>query len=578
MDMSAPQFQRDLPSERFILLARALMDEVFGEIAPLLTPDLHGPALPDAQIESARGELAAHPHEPDIGWLYQFSIPADRRSELGAFYTPEALVQLMLDRAGLTGPAARTGRVVDPACGAGAFLIEAARRMAAQGQVDGLGAAEILSGVADRVVGLDVSETGILLCEVGIWLALRDLVLEASRDSHWRPPVLQLHVTDSLDIEADDEARPIKTRAGDFVDGFAWVIANPPYAKITSSRLSAAQAEHFSPTLYGHPNLYGMFLQLGVELLAPGGHLVYVNPMSFVSGRYFHRLRAWLRERLDFESFDVFSSRSGLFDGVQQEVVVISATRADGQRSAIRLREFDAADLVRPVREIETAAGSVLLPASMDHSMLLTADARVHELLDRMLDGSTPLAQSGLRVFTGQVVWNRVKDRLRDQPDPGSLPLMWSNAIRPFTCGQPGNRQGDATHLLLDAKTSSMLCTGPALLVKRLTSKEEHRRLVACRLGDDLAASPEGYFVENHVNVIQAGPDADLDLLDCALGILNSRLMDCVFAAMNGNTQVSATELRWLPMPRDVASVARAVRAGLRDDELERAVERAYGI
>jgi adenine-specific DNA-methyltransferase len=123
--------------------------------------------------------------------------------------------------------------------------------------------------------------------------------------------------------------------------------------------------------------------------------------------------------------------------------------------------------------------------------------------------------------------------------------------------------------------------------VKRLTAREEARRIVACRLPNEYATAEAGYFGENHINILRPTNSAMLDA-DAVLGLLNSRLFDFVFRALNGNTQVSATELEMLPIPRrpglsQIAEQARRLTAAGGDDpagrrELNRSVYDLYRI
>lgn len=66
-----------------------------------------------------------------IGVLYTAMIPRVFRSKLGAYYTPPALCEQLLDMAMAVGVDWATAHVLDPACGGGAFLPPIARRMAA---------------------------------------------------------------------------------------------------------------------------------------------------------------------------------------------------------------------------------------------------------------------------------------------------------------------------------------------------------------------------------------------------------------------------------------------------------------
>ena len=65
-----------------------------------------------------------------IGVLYTAMMPDGFRAQQGAYYTPPALCEGLLDMATEAGVDWRSARVLDPACGGGAFLSPVARRMA----------------------------------------------------------------------------------------------------------------------------------------------------------------------------------------------------------------------------------------------------------------------------------------------------------------------------------------------------------------------------------------------------------------------------------------------------------------
>src|SRR4029078_8949158 len=87
---------------------------------------------------------------------------------------------------------------------------------------------------------------------------------------------------------------------------------------------------------------------------------------------------------------------------------------------------------------------------------------------------------------------------------------------------------------------------GPSLLVQRVTADEQARRIVA-----SLTRLPGSrrYFVENHLNVLQPSHRTPV-ALEFLLGVLSSDVVEFMFRSMKGNTQVSATELNLLPIPR----------------------------
>jgi hypothetical protein len=139
----------------------------------------------------------------------------------------------------------------------------------------------------------------------------------------------------------------------------------------------------------------------------------------------------------------------------------------------------------------------------------------------------------------------------------------------------------EATEKLRDLATA-----GASLLIQRVTADEQARRIVVSRSG---FPTHQPYFVENHLNVLQPAPAVRIDL-HYLLGILSSDVVEFLFRSMNGNTQVSATELNLLPVPRggfetEIAKLMADLeeteglrkRADLEADLHER-IARAYGL
>ncbi|MBS1882103.1 MAG: N-6 DNA methylase [Actinobacteria bacterium] len=500
-----------------------------------------------------------------LSHLYESTVPDTTRKRFGQFYTPPQIVELMLDSIGFAGPGVLDKRLIDPAVGAGAFLIAAARRLIHEASQRDFSGGQLWNCVQGALFGLDVNPLGVLLTEAAIGLMLCGHLREDDRIG-LRP--LHLYVTDTLDlahqgveVERAAELENIKSRDGAYATGFDYVVANPPYAKYPSRLLTEAQRDRFAATTYGHPNLYGLFLQVGVELLSNEGRMAFITPKSFVSGLYFENLRRYLTERLDFIRFDTFHERKGLFNGVLQDVVILSARRRTTakQRDTIEIREFSNS-VNSSSKSIQVPSSAVLLGKRFANAFYIDADELAHRLLARMSEETVALSSLGIRVATGTVVWNRLKGHMRDIEGKDVLPLIWGNGVRQYCFTGLGNRARRSAFAVLDSKTAGIVTRGDALLVKRMTAKEESRRLVACRVPDQLARSRAGYFAENHLNLIIAEENAAIEL-DAVMGLLNSSLFDYVFRSLNGNTQVSATELRMLPIRRGPQLQAIAAQA-----------------
>ena len=94
------------------------------------------------------------------------------------------------------------------------------------------------------------------------------------------------------------------------------------------------------------------------------------------------------------------------------------------------------------------------------------------------------------------------------------------------------------------------------VLLRRFSAKEEARRLTAAPwVAADFAITDVG--LENHLNYVhRPGCTLSEDEAWGLAALYNSRLLDTWFRVVNGNTQVSATELRAMPLPAHETIVA----------------------
>lgn len=225
-------------------------------------------------VAAALAELAATRPIEDAGYLigstYAAMLPEDYRSEHGVFYTPPTVVSRLLDLASAAGVDWNRCRVLDPACGGGAFLGPVAQRMIAS--LKGCDRRVLLRNLTTRLAGFEIDAFAAWLSLIFLDATLNELV-GFSGDDQFRP----IEVCDSL------------TRHE--VSDFDLVVGNPPYGRI---KLSPELRGIYKRSLYGHANLYGVFLDLALRKTRPGGIVAYVAPTSFLCGEYYKNLRALL--------------------------------------------------------------------------------------------------------------------------------------------------------------------------------------------------------------------------------------------------------------------------------------------
>jgi adenine-specific DNA-methyltransferase len=155
--------------------------------------------------------------------------------------------------------------------------------------------------------------------------------------------------------------------------------------------------------------------------------------------------------------------------------------------------------------------------------------------------------------------------------------MLWLQHVLPGRIAWPlpgGFRKPE--HIATDAPNKLLVRNRTYVLLRRFSAKEDERRLVAAPyVGGSLPGKVLG--LENHLNFIHR-PHGQLDprLATALAALLNSSLFDAYFRLSSGNTQVSATELRALPLPPPHSLVALARRLQL-GDTVEQAVHRLFG-
>lgn len=188
------------------------------------------------------------------------------------------------------------------------------------------------------------------------------------------------------------------------------------------------------------------------------------------------------------------------------------------------------------------------------------------------------LAGLGLRVSTGRVVEFRARKFLvQEAAQPNTVPLIYSCHFKGAFVQWP-RADGRKPNAILDTGRTQDLLVRSAVyvLVKRFTTKEERRRVVACIL-DSGRIDAERIGIENHLNYIHAaGQGLPMELAKGLTAFLNSTMVDAYFRQFSGHTQVNATDLRSMPFPdrSDLGALGkRMIAASLGQSDLDGLVE-----
>lgn len=489
----------------------------------------------------ALGEPKPLPHEHPAAYAHrvgQWYLSWNKPDKaLGQFFTPLSVARFMAE---LLPTQEGSIRVLD--AGAGIGILACALCEASNSDIE-LEAYEVDWELADY---LDTC-----LSYAQLWMKSKNRCLSYTiiRDD------FVLSYGDALDKPTD---RP-----------FDIVVSNPPYFKLSKADPRARAAER---VVHGQPNIYALFMAVSAALLRTGGHAVFITPRSYTAGQYFSRFRHYFFSQMRPRAIHLFESRRDVFDDVLQESVIMLAERSTQNREVV-LSSSANFDFNRIAQRTKSTV-EVLDKDNVLHLPLSEQDDAIAKIVRSWTGG---LHQYGMEISTGPVVPFRAVNLVASAGDVPltHAPLLWMQNVKPMHCNWPLRHKGQ--YLTLEGADKLMLPNQNYVLLRRFSAKEERQRLTAAPYFAQLDTPMIG--LENHLNYIHR-PNGCLteDETRGLAVLLNSALMDSYFRIFNGNTQVSATELRKLPLPPHEAIVELGRLAANSDHDVDRLTAEVLGL
>lgn len=210
----------------------------------------------------------------------------------GRFYTPEFIVNSILDMSNYCGCTILRKHVIDNSCGDGAFLVVIADRYCRE-FLKTCNDLQVLSKeLSEYIHGIEISKTESEKC-------IRNLNITVNRYGvigvEW-----DINCADTLTVDK-------------YNGKIDFVLGNPPYVRVHNLGDLSDKVRKYSFAQKGMTDLYIVFYEIGLKMLNENGVLGYITPSSFfnsIAGKY---MRSYVVENNlldkigDLKHFQAFS-------------------------------------------------------------------------------------------------------------------------------------------------------------------------------------------------------------------------------------------------------------------------------
>ena len=184
------------------------------------------------------------------------------------------------------------------------------------------------------------------------------------------------------------------------------------------------------------------------------------------------------------------------------------------------------------------------------------------------------LVDYGYVARIGAFVWNRDRRRTfrteksaRLSRPENKFPLIWSSDISKDGSFRLGRRSAADDHDLfvnMRGAEHTSIVRRPSVVLQRVTSPDQPRRLVAAPLEQSIFDRFGGVVGENHVVFLEQAAGRAVSLTPAELAsVLQSEPVDRIFRCISGAVNVSVFELNQLPLPNPAVLVRTLKRRGV---------------
>ena len=211
----------------------------------------------------------------------------------GRFYTPEFIVDNVLNLASYYGQTILKKHAIDNSCGDGAFLVEIVDRYCTEFLKINNDLQTLSEDLSTYIHGIEIDDSESKKCIENLNSAVKKYGLNSV---NW-----DINCADTLTVDK-------------YNGKMDFVLGNPPYVRVHNLGSSCDYIKKFSFAQNGMTDLYIVFYEIGLKMLNENGTLGYITPSSFfnsLAGKFMrlHLVNNNLLDKIvDLKHFQAFSA------------------------------------------------------------------------------------------------------------------------------------------------------------------------------------------------------------------------------------------------------------------------------
>lgn len=249
-------------------------------------------------------------------------------------------------------------KIVDPACGSGAFLITAFEYLLNYNNYlddkifDLTGVKDLFSDTTKEILqnnifGVDLNKESVEITKLSLWLKTADgnktLATLEDNIKCGNSLIDDPEIAGEMAFDWEKEFPEIFANGG-----FDIVVGNPPYVDIKS--LNPVEVKYYFKrflTTENRVNLYSIFIEKGIEILSKNGILSFINPNSMLVNDSYAKLRDLIFSKITH----IVKLPDNIFEEAKVETIIFEIKNSENKINVVNVIKYNKSEKIVSIDE-----------------------------------------------------------------------------------------------------------------------------------------------------------------------------------------------------------------------------------